>query len=154
MESLFNLSSLSVFSGGYSSSLLLPGELQDFFSDLANRWAEDSLEDIISPLLRLLCFHPSLKRPEGLAGSENIWRWIITSLELLVSIKPIAMAITRLDSWCPSNVTGAMFEHASLMGPLLRLGVFNRQWVCGVLAVRLNIDFMWDAASNCFYLLF
>ena len=53
---------------------------------------------------------------------------MIAGLEALVSIKPIAIMITRLDEWNPKNATAASIERVSLMGPLCRLNVFGHEW--------------------------
>lgn len=46
-----------------------------------------------------------------------------------MSIKSIAVMITRMEEWNPVNATAANFEYVSLLGPLCRLGVFGREWV-------------------------
>ena len=125
ISSLF--SPLSVPSS--SSQVLIPTDLVDLFTDLSVRFLDDGLEEIVGPILRLLCFHPSLQRPEGLGGGDTAWRSIVAALECLVGVKGVAMVITRLDDWCPENADPSQLEHTSLMGPLLRLGVFNREWV-------------------------
>jgi len=53
---------------------------------------------------------------------------VIAGLEALVSIKPIAIMITRLDEWNPKSATAANIERVSLMGPLCRLNVFGHEW--------------------------
>lgn len=55
---------------------------------------------------------------------------MIGGLEVLVSIKSIAIMITRMEEWNPQNATAPTFERMSLLGPLCRLGVFSREWVC------------------------
>jgi hypothetical protein len=50
-------------------------------------------------------------------------------LEALVSHKQIAIMITKMDDWNPADATAVTFETRSLMGPLLRLNVFSREWV-------------------------
>lgn len=112
-----------------SSQVLMATDLVDLFTDLSSRFLDDGLEEIVGPIIRLLCFHPSLERPEGLGGGDSVWRSVLAALETLVSVKGVASVITRLDEWCPVNADPAQFEHRSLMGPLLRLGVFNREWV-------------------------
>jgi ubiquitin conjugation factor E4 B len=58
-------------------------------------------------------------------------------MEALVGVKPIAEMITRMPRWLGEGfgveVTAASFEKLSLMGPLLRLGTFSREWVSVVL---------------------
>lgn len=98
--------------------------------DIINRFApEDGLADVLSPVVIKLLLHPSLSREEGLAASDPQWRGILTGLEALVSHKPIAVMITKMDEWNPADATAVTFETKSLMGPLLRLNVFSREWV-------------------------
>lgn len=84
---------------------------------------------MLGPVVRAICFHESLFRPEGLAGGDASWRGIISALEVLVSVKSIANMITRLPDWNPPNAQPQTIEVVSLFGPLLRLGVFEREWV-------------------------
>lgn len=109
--------------------MIVPTDLVDLFTDISARFLDDGLEEIVGPIIQQLCFHPSLLRPEGLAGGDASWRSIVAALESLVGIKGVATVITRLDKWCPENAGPAQLEHTSLMGPLLSLGVFNREWV-------------------------
>jgi hypothetical protein len=95
------------------------------------------MDDILAPVVRLLLFHESLFRPEGLGGGDASWRGVISGLEVLVSVKSIATMITRMEEWNPQNVTAASFERVSLLGPLCRLGVFSQEWVCYLLSIML-----------------
>ncbi len=88
-------------------------------------------------MIRELCFHESLSRPEGLAGGDASWRGIISALEVLVSVKGIANMIPRLEEWNPVEASAHDFETRSLLGPLLRLGVFEREWV----STRMNFSY-------------
>ncbi|KAF9013252.1 ubiquitin elongating factor core-domain-containing protein [Cyathus striatus] len=99
--------------------------------NLSRRFSPDGeLDAVLSPTIRLLMYHPSLFRPEGLGGGDSGWRAVVSGLEALVGIKGIPEVITRMDEWCPADdsVDAANFEKVSLMGPLLRLGVFSREW--------------------------
>jgi len=97
---------------------------------LAQRFEPDNeIDEILGPVVRLLLFHESLWRPEGLGGGDASWRGIVSGLEALVSIKSIANMITRMSEWIPANATAASFEKVTLLGPLCRLGVFAREWV-------------------------
>lgn len=103
-----------------------------FLSDLQMRFQspdEDVLDEILGPVVRLLTFSQWLSRPEGLASGDNGWRSIITGLEALVANKGIARMVTKLEEWCPENASASSFERSSLLGPLIRLGVFQREWV-------------------------
>ncbi|KAG6820711.1 hypothetical protein H0H93_012764 [Arthromyces matolae] len=129
---LLSLSALSgpLFSAPTSSpNALTASDIEQFLQDLARRFEPDNeIDDILGPVVRELVFHESLFRPEGLGGGDASWRGVVGGLELLVSIKPIAMMITRLEEWNPSDTTAADFEKLSLFGPLCRLGVFAREW--------------------------
>lgn len=129
------LLSLSSFSGPLASSssantTISPSEIDTFLQDLARRFEPDNeLDEILGPCVAQLLFHPSLWRPEGLGGGDASWRGVVGGLEALVSVKAIAIMITRLPSWIPAGVTAASFERVTLLGPLCRLGVFGREWV-------------------------
>lgn len=129
---LLSLSSLSapLLSTPISSpNQLSPTEVEPFLQDIVKRFEPDNeLDGVLGPVVRALLFHESLFRREGLAGSESGWRRVIAGLEALVSIKPIAIMITRLDEWNPEGATAANIERLSLMGPLCRLNVFGHEW--------------------------
>ncbi|KAI0927144.1 hypothetical protein AcW1_007520 [Taiwanofungus camphoratus] len=128
---LISLSTLSapLLSTTSSSVRLTPSEVEPFLQDLARRFEPDNeIDGVLGPVVTQLCFHESLFRPEGLAGGDTSWRGVISGLEALVSIKSVALMITRLEQWNPEGATAANFERASLLGPLLRLGVFEREW--------------------------
>lgn len=113
-----------------NTNTLGPSDIESFLQDLGRRFEPDNeLDGILGPVVRLLLFHISLFRPEGLGGGDSIWRGVIGGLEALVSIKSIAVMITRLPEWLPANATASTFERVTLMGPLCRLGVFGREWV-------------------------
>ena len=105
--------------------------MQPFLLDLVRRFdnEDQELDGILAPVVRGLCFHESLFRPEGLAGGDASWRGIISGLEALVSVKAIGNAITRLEDFNPPNAQAHNIELTSLFGPILRLGVFDREWV-------------------------
>ena len=91
------------------------------------------MDEILGPVVRLLLFHKSLFKLEGLGGGDASWHGVIGGLEVLVSVKSIATMITRVEEWNPQNVTAASFERVSLLGPLCRLGVFSQEWVCSIM---------------------
>lgn len=111
--------------------MLYPSDVQPFLQDLAQRFDNEDreIDAILGPVVRGLCFHESLFRPEGLAGGDAVWRGIISGLEALVSVKPIGNMITRLEDFSPPNAQAQNIELISLFGPILRLGVFDREWV-------------------------
>ncbi|KAI0670862.1 ubiquitin conjugation factor E4 [Trametes maxima] len=125
-----SLLSLSTLSGPYlstsaSQTLLDSSEVELFLQDLVRRFEPDNeLDGILGPVVAHLCFHPSIS--EGFVNDG--WRNVISGLEALVSVKAIAAMITRLPQWNPENVAAPQFEKTSLLGPLLGLGVFEREW--------------------------
>ena len=134
MNVLLSLSTLST--GMYGGSVpspnsLVHSEIPQLLQDIVHRFApEDGLTEILGPVVTKLLFHPCLFREEGLAASDPQWRGVLTGLEALVSNKQIAIMVTKMDQWNPANATAVTFETRSLMGPLLRLNVFSREWVC------------------------
>lgn len=105
-------------------------DVEQFLQELVQRFTpEDELASVLGPVVKGLLFHESLFRPEGLAGGDAGWRGVVSGLELLASIKSIAIMITQLPEWNPEEATAPTFEKVSLMGPLCRLGVFAREWV-------------------------
>ncbi|KAF8895484.1 ubiquitin conjugation factor E4 [Infundibulicybe gibba] len=91
---------------------LNPSDIEQFIQDLARRFEPDN----------------DLMAPEGLGGGDASWRGVVSGLEVLVSVKSVAVMITRLERWNPPDATAANFEQLSLLGPLCRLGVFSREW--------------------------
>ncbi|PCH40023.1 hypothetical protein WOLCODRAFT_88418 [Wolfiporia cocos MD-104 SS10] len=132
VASLLSLSALSgplLGSSASNPNTLAPTEVEPFLQDLVRRFEpDDEIDGVLGPVVRMLCSHPSLFRPEGLAGGDGSWRGVVGGLEALVSNKSIAKMVTRLAEWIPEGATAANFELASLMGPLLRLGVFDKEW--------------------------
>ncbi len=117
-----------------SLNILVHSEIPQLLQDIVNQFApEDGLAEVLSPIVIKLLLHLSLLREEGLAASDPQWCGILTGLEALVSHKLIAIMITKMDEWNPANATAVTFETRSLMGPLLRLNVFSREWVRGLL---------------------
>ena len=113
-----------------SPDTLTSSDIEHFLQDLARRFEPDNeIDGVLGPVVRQLLLHPSLFRPEGLGGGDASWRGVVSGLEALVSIKSIAVMITRMEEWNPTNATASTFEKLSLMGPLCRLGVFGREWV-------------------------
>ncbi|CAK5270237.1 unnamed protein product [Mycena citricolor] len=132
VSALLSISALSTPLFGSSSSsqnTLTPGDIEAFLQDLARRFEpDDEIDGVLGPVVEQLLFHESLFRPEGLGGGDSGWRGVVGGLEALVSIKSIAVMITRLESFNPATATAPTLERVSLMGPLCRLGVFVREW--------------------------
>ncbi|KAG6812561.1 hypothetical protein H0H92_002213 [Tricholoma furcatifolium] len=135
-ELLAPLLSLSALSGPLlgststsSPNTLTDSDIEQFLQDLARRFEPDNeIDGVLGPVVRELLFHESLFRPEGLGGGDASWRGVVSGLEVLVSIKAIAVMITRMEEWNPADATAPAFEKISLLGPLCRLGVFHREW--------------------------
>ncbi|KAJ7095825.1 ubiquitin elongating factor core-domain-containing protein [Mycena belliarum] len=129
---LLSLSALSaplLASHSSSPNTLTPSDIDAFLQDLTRRFEPDNeIDDVLGPVVRHLLFHESLFRPEGLGGGDAGWRGVVSGLEALVSVKGIAVMITRMEEWNPANATAASFETVSLLGPLCRLGIFGREW--------------------------
>jgi ubiquitin conjugation factor E4 B len=53
----------------------------------------------------------------------------VGGLEALVKVKGVPAVIVGMEEWAP-DVSAERFEKESSMGPLCRLGVFVREWVC------------------------
>ncbi|KAK1229888.1 Ubiquitin conjugation factor E4 [Marasmius sp. AFHP31] len=128
---LLSLSALSapLSSASTSPNSLGPSDIEQFLQDLTVRFEPDNeIDGILGPVVQHLLFHPSLFRPEGLAGGDSSWRGVVGGMEALVSVKAIASMITRMPEWNPPNANATNIETISLMGPLCRLGVFAREW--------------------------
>ncbi len=122
--------SLSALSGPYlstsSTNLLDASEIETFLQDLVRRFEPDNeIDGVLGPVVVKLCSHESLNA--GFASGDG-WRGVVSGLEALVSVKAIANMITRLPEWNPET-TAPEFETRCLLGRLLRLGVFHREWV-------------------------
>jgi ubiquitin conjugation factor E4 B len=128
--SLTNLAS-PLSSSTLGGGVLRPEDLDTFISDLVERFPsqEEQLDDVLGPVIRLLLFHPSLAKPEGIAGGDSGWRTIAAALNALVHHPAIAKMVARLEEWCPRDAAANEIERVSLLGPLARLGVFYREWV-------------------------
>ncbi|KAJ8523244.1 hypothetical protein ONZ45_g319 [Pleurotus djamor] len=129
---LLSLSALStslLAGSATSSNKLSPSEVEPFLQDLARRFEpDDEIDGVLGPVVKHLVWHESLFRPEGLGGGDASWRGVVGGLEAMVSIKSIALMITRMEEWIPAGATAASIERTSLFGPLCRLGVFTREW--------------------------
>jgi ubiquitin conjugation factor E4 B len=113
-----------------SPNTLTPSDIDQFLQDLARRFEPDNeIDDVLGPVVKQLVFHESLFRLEGLGGGDASWRGVVGGLEALVSIKSIAVMITRMEEWNPPYATAPTFERQSLLGPLCRLGVSPHEWV-------------------------
>lgn len=148
---LLSMSSLTdPLSSRSSGAILSANDVPLFLQDLVQRFEpEDELESVLGSTVKLLLFHESLARPEGLGGADAGWRGVVSGLEALVAIKAIAIMITKLPEWSPPTATAPNFELTSLMGPLLRLSVFGREWVSILHLLRDIMILSFDLADNC-----
>ena len=130
---LLSFSSFSspLFGGSLESeNTLNEGDIQPFLQDIVRRFdPDDELEGVLGDVIRGLLFHQGLFQQEGITHSKPVWRGVIGGLEALVSQKEIALMVVRMREWCPDDLTAATFEKSTLLGPLLRLNVFQREWV-------------------------
>jgi ubiquitin conjugation factor E4 B len=135
VKPLLSLSALSapLLSTSLSNSnecVLTDSDIETFLQDLARRFdPTGELDGILGPVITIFLSHESLFRPEGLGGADTTWRSVLSGLEVLASIKPIAIMMTRMENWIPEGVSPENFEKFSLLGPLCRLGVFPNEWV-------------------------
>lgn len=127
---LLALSALSgPLSSSSSTSLLSPAEVHPFLNDLSARFqASGELTDVLAPVFTRLLHDPSLLDPAGLVAPDAGWRRVLAGLEVLVSIKGGPEALTEIPAFVPTEATAANFEVVSLLGPLMRLGVVQRDW--------------------------
>ncbi|CAG8659538.1 10237_t:CDS:10, partial [Acaulospora colombiana] len=160
LPSLYGLGSApSIYSVASESATLLnpTGELESFLLDLVKRFDKDGLEDVLGDVVRRIVFSPNLAVgmvhtastiPLGLTPSS--WRSSVAALECLFGIKPIAAMITRLPEWNPelwseTNPAGAKngneHEKRSILGMVMRLGVFARDWPPTRLSAQLSSAF-------------
>ncbi|KAI5121069.1 hypothetical protein M0805_008583 [Coniferiporia weirii] len=130
LSSLLSLSSFTdPLSSNSSNAVLSSNDIPLFLQDLTQRFEpDDELINVLGPTVKLLLFHESLARPEGLGGADSGWRGVVGGLEALLAVKPIAVMITKLPEWNPAEATAPNLELTSLMGPLMRLSVFGREW--------------------------
>lgn len=113
-----------------SYSVLTPSEIPPFLQDLARRFEpDDELISVLGSVVSQLLFHESLAKSDGLGGAVAGWRGVVGGIEALIGVKAIAQMIPKLPEWNPPSATASTLETSSLMGPLMRLSVFPREWV-------------------------
>jgi ubiquitin conjugation factor E4 B len=130
LPSLLGLSALSgPLSSSTSTTLLSPAEVPQFLADLSARFhASGELPGVLAPLLSLLCGHPSLADPAGLAAGDAGWRRVLGALDALLGARGGADALAAHPAFVPADADAVSFEHKALLGPLMRLGVVQRDW--------------------------
>ncbi|EJU03146.1 hypothetical protein DACRYDRAFT_21436 [Dacryopinax primogenitus] len=107
---------------------LSPADLEGFVIDLAKRFEGDGLEEIMGPVIGgvMNVLKDYQVEMPNIMGDQ--WRQVTAALEALVAVKPVASMIPRLVDWDPSQAPPNLWELVSLLGPLLRLSVFPREW--------------------------
>lgn len=129
---LLSLSALSapLFSGPVADPYTLDSsEIGQFLQELIRRFENDELEGVFGPVIKALLFHESLFHAEGLVSVDAAWRGVIGGLEMLMSNKSVAILMTQMPEFNPSDATAATIEKTSLLGPLCRLSIFGKEWV-------------------------
>ncbi|KNZ58553.1 hypothetical protein VP01_1908g1 [Puccinia sorghi] len=94
--------------------------------DLANRFDNDGLEQVIGPSLVQIAMDPNLLTSNWHIGGHE-WRAPVRTVEDLVEVKPIARMIPNLPAWMPianSNDNGRRIEFFWLLGPIMSLSTF------------------------------
>ncbi|MCO5585316.1 hypothetical protein L7F22_039249 [Adiantum nelumboides] len=61
---------------------------------------------------------------EGIHLGSMEWTTYVNAFLDCSNIKPIAVALTKLENFNPGNLNGPSFERSSLLGPILRLSSF------------------------------
>ncbi|CCA73755.1 related to UFD2-ubiquitin fusion degradation protein [Serendipita indica DSM 11827] len=134
-------------------------ELQPFLSDLAKRFHQDGLEEVLGGVVRSVAFSPHLAvgmvhttaTLSSTAVNPTSWRSAVAALECLFSIKPIAAMITTLPQWNPDIwnqetrtgvKNGSDHEKSSILGMVMRLGIFARDWPAVLVSYYKDFDQM------------
>ncbi|ORX35769.1 ubiquitin elongating factor core-domain-containing protein [Kockovaella imperatae] len=109
-----------------SDHVLNSNELVPFLNDLAVA-AEDSLSEVLTPTLSLFFqeWFKIVPTPD-LMGAD--WRRYLGAIATLVRSKHIAATLPTLPIWRASAVSAHTLEWQSLLGPLLRLSVYPREF--------------------------
>jgi ubiquitin conjugation factor E4 B len=109
-------------------ALLAPAEVGPFLADLSARFLPaGELPGVLGPVFTALLGVPALRDPGGLVAPDAAWRRVLAALDALLAVRGAPDVLTGLPAWCPDVAPGA-FEHAALLGPLLRLGTFAPEW--------------------------
>ncbi|WVR06922.1 hypothetical protein IAU60_003958 [Kwoniella sp. DSM 27419] len=108
--------------GALSGAELLP-----FLNDLSAGFPSETMADVITPTLSLFFqeWYKITPTPD-IMGSE--WRRYLGAVAVLVQVKGIAGLLPTLPIWIAPDVTAPKLEWQSLLGPLIRLSVFPREF--------------------------
>ncbi|MBW0490567.1 hypothetical protein O181_030282 [Austropuccinia psidii MF-1] len=104
----------------------LTTHLSTLIYELAQRFDNDGLEDIIGPILVKIAMDMNLQTSTWHLGGHQ-WRSLVRAIEDLIQVKPIARLIPTLPSWMPiteANDKGRRIEFLWLFGPMLSLSTF------------------------------
>ena len=90
----------------------------EFLKDVALRFKDDGLENIIQPLVS------GIAARARAAGILTDWRNPIKALLLLVEVPAIAAVIPHVATWNPPNATARQLEIVSALGPFFKTSGF------------------------------
>ncbi|WAQ85400.1 hypothetical protein PtA15_6A28 [Puccinia triticina] len=94
--------------------------------ELANRFDNDGLEDVIGPTLVRIAMDTNLLTSKWHIGGHE-WRVPVRTVEDLMEVKPIARMVPNLPAWMPlanSHDNGRRIEFFWLFGPIMSLSTF------------------------------
>ncbi|KAF9974459.1 hypothetical protein BGZ73_002117 [Actinomortierella ambigua] len=90
----------------------------EFVCDIANRFQEDGLENILGPVVANLA---------ALARKTTIlkdWRTPLRALQSLVEVPGVPAILPKAPGWNPANATPRQIEIVSALGPFFRISAF------------------------------
>ncbi|KAF9194266.1 hypothetical protein BGZ51_000426 [Haplosporangium sp. Z 767] len=90
----------------------------EFLNDLATRFKDDGLENIIQPLIS------GISARARTATILTDWRAPIRALMMLVDIPTIAAVIPQVATWNPPNATARQLEIVTALGPFFKTSGF------------------------------
>ncbi|KAF9977220.1 hypothetical protein BGZ75_010366, partial [Mortierella antarctica] len=90
----------------------------EFLKDVALRFKDDGLENIIQPLVS------GIAARARSAGILTDWRNPIKALLLLIEVPAIAAVIPHVATWNPPNATARQLEIVSALGPFFKTSGF------------------------------
>lgn len=90
----------------------------EFLKDIALRFKDDGLDNIIQPLVS------GIAARARAAGILTDWRNPIKALLLLIDVPAIAAVIPHVATWNPPNATARQLEIVSALGPFFKTSGF------------------------------
>ncbi|EPY51744.1 ubiquitin-protein ligase E4 [Schizosaccharomyces cryophilus OY26] len=97
-----------------------PGIPPEFIVDFVARYENEGLDEFFVPVLE------SLSVKISLMNVETFQMNVIQVLFQLISLKPIAVLVPQLPSWCPSTSPGEL-EYKTFLGRISSLSVFTQE---------------------------